>query len=454
VRAASASYPPVWTPRFEQLIDKAQAQPHAGLPAPRLADHRDALMAGTPEPVDRQIVELLSRLFEAILSDSRLPPAFRGVMARLQVSALRVALADPAMLDAHDHPVWRLINRLGTAAETYTRTADPRWSALLAYTEKLVAEIAQAPTQDAALYRLSLARLDAFLAEQLREQQERAQPTIDALARSEQRDELEAQLAQRLHEQLQPIRATVALRRYIGGLWAKALAESMLRYGEKAEPTLEYLRATDDLLWSLHLPDHPQSRKRLLTMLPGLLQKLRSGMALAGVAAEDQQPFLDELMAVHTEALRPGGHAATPQSELSAQEIVQRMREETEWAPSSRPPFSDSLLDLGSMETVPADLLDDTHAGSPEAHLQVRAMPVGSRHHLFLHGRWTRVQLLWRSAHGDFFLFAGPDPTHTHSITRRALERLSEEGLLKPLDDVSLVQRAVDSLMHKLAAPA
>jgi hypothetical protein len=29
-------------------------------------------------------------------------------------------------------------------------------------------------------------------------------------------------------------------------------------------------------------------------------------------------------------------------------------------------------------------------------------------------------------------------------------ERLSEEGLMKPLEDVSLIQRAVDDLMQKL----
>jgi len=83
----------------------------------------------------------------------------------------------------------------------------------------------------------------------------------------------------------------------------------------------------------------------------------------------------------------------------------------------------------------------------------VETMPVGARHQLFLHGRWTRVQLLWRSGRGQYFLFAGTDPLHNHSITRRALERLGEERLMKPLDDVSLVQRSVDGLMQKLTLP-
>jgi hypothetical protein len=449
------------SPAFELALNKLEGllssanKTGAAAPStsPQLREHRATLLASVPETVDRQIVELLSRLFEAVLSDTRLPPAFRTLMARLQVSALRVALIDPTMVQMHDHSVWRLMNRIGSASETYTRTTDPRWAALLAYCEKLVDDIQRAPVQDAQLYRLSLSRLDAFLGEQIREQQTRAQPTIDALIRIEQREELERQISQRLIEQMVPIRTSPGVRRFVTGGWATVLAESMQRNGEKSETTLGYLKATDDLLWSLRLPDHPQSRKRLLAMLPSLLQRLRSGMSMLGVAEGEQQAVLDELMAVHAEALRPGKTGA-PETELTPQEIVQRMREETTtWDMSSRPPFSESLIDLSSMETVPAEILPGPLPHQDDVAHVVEAMALGSRHHIFLHGRWTRVQLLWRSGRGRYFLFAGTDPLQNHSITRRALERLGEERLMKALDDVSLVQRSVDSLMQKLTLP-
>jgi len=149
--------------------------------------------------------------------------------------------------------------------------------------------------------------------------------------------------------------------------------------------------------------------------------------------------------------LRPG--KGTPEAELTPQEIVQRLRDEPVHDTPSRAPFSDSLIDLSSMETVPADVLP----GGPQPHddpaKHIDAMAPGGRYRIFLQGRWTRVQLLWRSLRGQFFLFAGIDPAHNHSVTRRALERLVEEGLVKPLDDSTLMQRAVDSLMHKLHLP-
>jgi hypothetical protein len=65
-------------------------------------------------PADPQVVELLTRLFDQILADSRLMPAVKGVLGRLQVSVLRVALRDPSLLRQHDHPTWQLLNRLAS----------------------------------------------------------------------------------------------------------------------------------------------------------------------------------------------------------------------------------------------------------------------------------------------------------------------------------------------------
>ncbi|HZV92878.1 MAG TPA: hypothetical protein VFF72_06640, partial [Caldimonas sp.] len=71
-----------------------------------------------------------------------------------------------------------------------------------------------------------------------------------------------------------------------------------------------------------------------------------------------------------------------------------------------------------------------------------------------LQGRWSRVQLLWRSDRSLFFLFAGESPNHTHSITRRALERLSTAGLVQPIESKPLVQRAVERMMRELSTRA
>ena len=101
---------------------------------------------------------------------------------------------------------------------------------------------------------------------------------------------------------------------------------------------------------------------------------------------------------------------------------------------------------------APLDGGDAGPADDPAA--RVDRLRVGDRMRLFIQGRWARAQLLWRSERGMFFLFAADSPTRTHSITRRALERLAGEGLIRPTEAKPLLQRAVDHLMRELAVPA
>ena len=73
---------------------------------------------------------------------------------------------------------------------------------------------------------------------------------------------------------------------------------------------------------------------------------------------------------------------------------------------------------------------------------------------LFLRGRWARVQLLWRSEQRLFYLFAGETPARTYSVTYRALERLNSAGLMQPLENRSLLERALDTVTRELARPS
>ena len=64
-------------------------------------------------------------------------------------------------------------------------------------------------------------------------------------------------------------------------------------------------------------------------------------------------------------------------------------------------------------------------------------------------GLWSK-----KGAWASFVWVAGAWVNFAHSVTRRALERLEAAGLVKPLEDRPLVQRAVDALVNQLSLPA
>jgi len=423
-----------------------------GTPGERLEEQRSNVLASVTEPVDRQVIELVTRLFESLLADSSLPSGFRPVISRMQVAALRLCLAEHAVLDSFEHPLWRLLDRIGETSQGYSRSEDPRLSSFLAFAAAVAEEMAGGASPDTALFRRGLNRVDIFLSEQLQAQLRAAQVDIAALQLAERRDVLQQHLTQRIADQMAAVRTSPTIRRFITGAWARVIADNMLRHGEQSEATMSALKTVDDLLWSVKIPDHPQSRQRLVALLPGLLQRIRVGMEEVALPAAEQQAVLDELMTIHTEALRPGTRAAGAGGAATAEEIVQRMREEV--VPDSGPArsFSDSVIDLSSMETVPAEHLPSGGGGvDDDPSKRIEALRVGDRQRVFLQGRWSRVQLLWRSDRGLFFLFAGESPARTHSITRRALERLSSAGLVQPIEPKPLVQRAVDRMMRAVS---
>ena len=449
------------TAEFEQALARLDAmQPELPAPTPpqvgfatpanRLAVHRAALVASAGAPVERQTIELLSRIFDAVLTDPRVQPSFQAVLARMQASALRVALREPAMLESHQHAVWLLFDRIGEVSAGHPRPGDARGAALLLCCNALAEELARASAPDGALYRRALNRLDLFLAEQLMAQLRDAEAAVAALRLAEKREIMEQHLSRRLVDQMVPLRTSPGIRRFVTGAWARVMAESILRHGEDHETTRGYIKLVDQLLWSVQLPDHPQSRQRLVSLLPGMLQRLRSGMALIGLPAAEQEAVMNELMTVHTEALRPGARGAAG---LSAEDIVQRLRDEVLPETTGPMTFSDSVIDLSSLDTVPADVMqaESAAAHTDDPARRVEALRSAQRLRLFVRGRWACVQLLWRSDQSLFFLFAAEGPTRTHSITRRALERLAAAGLMLPLESRTLVQRALDSLMREQA---
>lgn len=415
---------------------------------------RFALLQETlgPDGVDPHIAELLSRIFEAVLSDKQLSPGLCGVMAHLQASVLRVCLVDGTLLDSHQHPVWLLMNRIAQASQVWPQPGDPRSTRLLRFCESVASDIALVPQPSSSVFTKGLVRLETHLSEELRQQQALAEHTIAALTATERREVLQEDLSQQLAEQARPVPMTLRLREFLTQVWARVVTESMLRYGDSDERTASALKTVDDLLWSLQIPDHPQSRQRLLALLPDLLKRVRAGMAQVALPEMQQQAVLDDLMAVHTESLRPGERAST--REATPQELFQRLRNEgpSSSAAEATKGFANSLIEVFSMDTVPAELMSDgapPEAGSDRA---IDAMTPGSSCRWFLSGRWRTVQLLWRSDSLRYFVFASETAGRTHSITRQALVRLVTEGLVKPVSDTQLIQRAVHRVMRDLAA--
>jgi hypothetical protein len=176
-------------PTEVKLSYEGQAPRPGAAPAPARGgsrqEHWTEVVHGTANHVDRQSVELVSRLFEAMLSDERVPADVGMVISRLHGPAMRLALRDGSMLDQDKHPLWRFINRLVFECEMAPDANDPERRQLLKTAYTTVEQITAEPEQNNGLYRWALDRLESFLHKRLTRRLAAAASQIGALQKLE-----------------------------------------------------------------------------------------------------------------------------------------------------------------------------------------------------------------------------------------------------------------------------
>ncbi|GMV46219.1 MAG: hypothetical protein AMXMBFR66_16170 [Pseudomonadota bacterium] len=136
---------------------------------------------------ERQSIELVSRLFDAVIADERVPEDVSLVLSRLHGPAMRLALRDPSLLDKEEHPLWRLIDLLAHEAQMAPDIADPERRRLLRLAKALVDQLAAETEQRSALYRRALQNLEEFLRQRLARRCAAVATQIGALQKHESR---------------------------------------------------------------------------------------------------------------------------------------------------------------------------------------------------------------------------------------------------------------------------
>lgn len=136
------------------------------LPAPAQEVWREIARSHT-SAADRQSVELVSRLFQEILADDRLPSDVSSLLGRLHGPAMRLALRDPSVLDKNTHPLWRFLNVFAYSAEMAPDGTDPERVRMLRLGQHLIDQMSAQTEQRASIYSGALQKLDEFLRQRL-----------------------------------------------------------------------------------------------------------------------------------------------------------------------------------------------------------------------------------------------------------------------------------------------
>ena len=123
---------------------------------------RQQMVDSADKATDRELIELVSQLFDTVLGDRRLATDVQNLVSRLQAPALRVALRDPSLLDNQTHPLWLLMDRIALQGELHPPPGDPERTAMLRHLHGILDTLAHEQAREADAFRWGLERVLAY----------------------------------------------------------------------------------------------------------------------------------------------------------------------------------------------------------------------------------------------------------------------------------------------------
>jgi hypothetical protein len=367
--------------------------------------------------VDALVIDVVATVFDYIFDDTRVPEPIKGLIGRLQIPVLKLAMIDHSFFANRAHPARRLINALAHAGATWDGAVTPETS-LHRSAEAIVLRIQNEFAADTEVFAQCQQEFDRYLAEQESRADARAATLTERLkererhelARDRARDAIAGPLA---NPQLPNL-----LRDFIGSTWHKVLTRALLEGGDEGSAWREALATLEDLVWSVMPKQDADARQKMVQRLPGLLRGVKAGMQVAGIDEAEQKGFFSDLVQFHAAALKAGmaqGASAPPAAAAKA---------------------------AGRSSVMGA--IDEPTPGSLELDLLSRGNWIELRDES---GDIRRVRLTWISPARTMYLFANRQGQRALALTRSELTRRFASGEAATAIDEPLLDRVVDDAL-------
>lgn len=434
--------------QVDVLMKRLEQRP---APPPAPDEAQEAAAQALPRLGHQLGTEVVRLMFDNLEHDSRLLPALKRQLRAMEHAVIRLAREDSRFFSDRTHPARQLLDVITQRSLAFSSEADEGWDRFMASVDD-AAQWLTGKVVDADVVGELIDHLQATWDHQDTAVHARSAEAARALGHAEQRHLLAQQLAGEFVDLMRGLDVPEFVGDFLRVAWPQVIAEARLSTVEQSPDPFGYRGLVDDLIWSVQKRTARRGRvERLASMVPGLIAKLREGLAHINYPGELTQRFFDGLGALHEATIQAGRDAA-------AQAAAQAAADAVDAAPSQFPEAVDSVdpwlagheaqesAYLGGDSVMPAD------AGNsrdwPQTVIEAAdpaTLRTGTWVELMSDGQWLRVQLTWASPHATLFMFTSPTGT-AHSMSRRTLERLRTLGQIRIVADRHVVDEALDQV--------
>ncbi len=267
--------------------------------------------------VDVVMFDVVSMMFDFILDDDNVPDPMKALIGRLQIPMLKVALIDKSFFSKKSHPARKLLNTLAEAALGWNESHDDG-GAYYGQVEFYVRKVLEEFEDSIEVFGVVLEELQAFLADQEQVAEETAQDSTNVLESRERLEQARLRAQETTTKSFHGKPIPDVIQKFFHNRWKELLVFCYFDEGEEGESWRKAVETMDQVIWSLSPISSPEDRKKLVQLLPGLLNRVKDGMKQISLPKEERKHFLAALANHHLAAVRASNGESGAQAPLPA----------------------------------------------------------------------------------------------------------------------------------------
>lgn len=400
---------------------------------------QQSVVMQSASPLDAVLVDAVAMLFDVVFDEATIPDRLKAQIARLQIPVLKAAMLDRNFFSQPNHPVRRMLDAIATLAVHLpdNEAGNARLDAI----SQVVSRVLVNFEKDLAIFVGAAAELEAMgstLEETLEETVDASLAQDIVAIRQSERAELAPVIVHDfINRALKDQPVAEAVREFLRRDWAQLLTTDYVSEGEQGAHFNSHVETMRELVWSVQSKADMDARLMLVRILPGLLKRLREGVAEIDLPSKLAERFFANLVILHANAVRPNAQPV-PLPEITPEEIEEIAVEREALAATSEPAS-------GAAPAEPA-------APEVEDQFTLRARALNKGDWVEFHyddGTFRWARLGWVSGVKNTYLFSDQDGMNSFSIGLHRLADKLRRGEAVLVERKSITESAFGKLMKR-----
>jgi len=400
------------------------------------SSHNNQTTASLLRPIDEDLINLVSMLFDFILEDYNLAPSIQVLISRLQIPILKIVIKDKSFFSSSKHPARHLLNSIAKAGIACGETQDKSRDSLYGKIHSIVHRILNEFDGDIRLFEELNTGFAAFLNKEERKTSIVEQRTREAEAGRIRTQQAQQQVEKALSRQILSVHHAIPdiVIDTLKNGWSRVMFLAFLKDAEEHQ-WQHTVDISHDLIWCLQPLNKPKERQRWITIVPKLLKELDAGLRNVSYNTSNLDVTMSELKQALTSSFKESSYTHQEKSQTSKQKLSATIN-------------VDELNDK--------NLTSKTNANPDEESLNLQLSKISELkvgqwvEFTLMNGSKYRCKLSAQLKEADCYIFVNRAGLKPMEKTRLELAKDLEAGHVVFLEQGLIIDRAMSSIMSNL----